>query len=336
MSSKEATNLNIPGSTKQGQQAHTFTNLQSGNLLSVGQLCDDGYEIKFTKDQVEFCKNNKTCFKGKRNEENGMWTTKFPHQANIILSYKPLGDAIRFMHAACFSPCLSTWCKAIDKGYFSSWHGLTSKRVRQLLKHVPEATAKGHMTQEHQHLRSTKKFVANSLKPTGAEAYVKIELAKSTQHSNIYSDLTGRFPQRSSRGNQYIFILYDTNSNCIFAEPIKDRTSTHIEKAYGKILNTLKKANISPAIHILDNEASKTYSTLIQKHGKTKIQFVPPNVHRRNIAERAIRTFKAHLIAGLCSTHKDFPLNLWDRLLPQAQMTLNMMRQSNADANISA
>ena len=86
----------------------------------------------------------------------------------------------------------------------------------------------------------------------------------------------------------------------------------------------------------MDNEASKTYSTLIQKHGKTKIQFVPPNVHRRNVAERAIRTFKAHLIAGLCSTHKDFPLNLWDRLLPQAQMTLNMMRQSNANANISA
>ena len=59
-------------------------------------------------------------------------------------------------------------------------------------------------------------------------------------------------------------------------------------------------------------------------------------MHRRNIAERAIRTFKAHFIAGLCSTHKNFPLNLWDRLVPQAQMTVNMLRQSNCNPKISA
>ena len=338
MSSSGATNLNIPGSTTHGQKAHIFNELQSGNLLSVGQLCDDGYEIKFTKDQVHFCKNKSTCFAGQRNKINGMWMTKFPHQANIILPYKPLGDAIRFMHAACFSPCLSTWCKAIDAGYFSSWHGLTSKRVRQFIKHIPEATTKGHLVQEKQNLRSTNSFMANNLKPIYKEAYVKIELAKPTPtlNKNIYSDLTGRFPQRSTRGNQYIFVLYDTNSNCIFAEPIKDRTSTHIEKAYEKIINILQQANIYPLIHVLDNEASKTYSTLIQKHGKTKIQFVPPHVHRRNVAERSIRTFKAHFISGLCSTHRDFPLNLWDRLIPQAQMTLNMMRPSNINANISA
>ena len=290
MSSTETTNLNIPGSTTQGQKAHIFNELQSGNLLSVGQLCDDGYEVKFTKEQVNFCKNNKTCFTGKRNEENGMWMTKFPHQANIIPPYKPLGDAIKFMHAACFSPCLSTWCKAIDAGFFSSWHGLTSKRVRQFIKQIPDATSKGHMTQERQHLRSTNTFRANYLEPVNDEAYVKIELATPNRalNNNIYSDLTGRFPQRSSRGNQYIFILYDTNSNHIIAEPIKDRTSTHIEKAFEKISTILEKANISPSIHILDNEASKTYSTLIQKHGKTKIQFVPPNVHRRNVAERSI------------------------------------------------
>ena len=89
-------------------------------------------------------------------------------------------------------------------------------------------------------------------------------------------------------------------------------------------------------MHILDNEASKTYAKLIQNNRQTKIQFVPPNMHRRNIAERAIRTFKAHFIAGLCSTHKDFPLNLWDILLPQATMTLNMLRPSNENPDISA
>ena len=40
---------------------------------------------------------------------------------------------------------------------------------------------------------------------------------------------------------------------------------------------------------------------------KEKFQLVPPYIHQRNSAERAIRTFKEHFIAGLSSTHKDFP-----------------------------
>jgi len=337
MSSSKSTTLNIPYSSTEGKKAHIFDALSSGNLLSVGQLCDDGYKVTFTKDKVLFSKNAKEQFSGKRKLVNGMWTVQFPYKANIILPYKPLGDAIKFMHAACFSPCVSTWCQAIDAGYFSTWPGLTSKRVRQFIPQNTIPTVKGHLTQEKQHLRSTQ-IKANNAIETNNDAYVTIESARPTDllNNKSYSDLTGRFPQRSNRGNQYIFILYDTNSNHIFAEPIKDRTSTHIEQAYKKISGKLKSVGIKPALHILDNEASSSYSKLIQNHGDTIIQFVPPNVHRRNIAERAIRTFKAHFIAGLCSTHKHFPLTLWDRLIPQAQMTLNMLRPSKRDPTISA
>jgi hypothetical protein len=65
-------------------------------------------------------------------------------------------------------------------------------------------------------------------------------------------------------------------------------------------------------------------------------QLVPPHVHRRNAAERAIRTFKNHFIAGLCSTDKDFPLHLWDRLLPQALISLNLLRGSRINPRLSA
>jgi hypothetical protein len=58
--------------------------------------------------------------------------------------------------------------------------------------------------------------------------------------------------------------------------------------------------------------------------------------HRRNAAERAIRSFKDHLIAGLCSTDKSFPMHLWDRLLPQAVITLNMLRTSRINPKLSA
>jgi hypothetical protein len=67
----------------------------------------------------------------------------------------------------------------------------------------------------------------------------------------------------------------------------------------------------------LDNEASKLLKTYLHQQDIT-FQLVPPYIHRRNSAERAIRSFKDHLIAGLCSTDKSFPMHLWDILLPQA------------------
>jgi hypothetical protein len=57
----------------------------------------------------------------------------------------------------------------------------------------------------------------------------------------------------------------------------------------------------------------------------TILQLVPPSTHHANAAEHAIHTFKNHFIAGLCSTNPDFPLHLWDRLLEQAILTLNLM-----------
>ena len=46
--------------------------------------------------------------------------------------------------------------------------------------------------------------------------------------SKIYTDQTGRFPITSSCGYKYIMIAYYYNSNNILAEPIKSRTSLHI------------------------------------------------------------------------------------------------------------
>jgi hypothetical protein len=65
-------------------------------------------------------------------------------------------------------------------------------------------------------------------------------------------------------------------------------------------------------------------------------QLVPPHCHRRNAAERAIRTFKEHFVAGLSSVNPTFPLHLWDRLLPQAEITLNLLRTSRLHPQLSA
>ena len=50
----------------------------------------------------------------------------------------------------------------------------------------------------------------------------------------------------------------------------------------------------------------------------------------------AIQNFKAHFLSILAGTADNFPMQLWDRLLPQADITVNLLRQSNATPTVSA
>ena len=104
----------------------------------------------------------------------------------------------------------------------------------------------------------------------------------------IYSNQTGRFPVRSYRGNQYIMVLLEVDSDAILAEPMKDRTSGEMTRAYTSIMDRLHSYGIKPTLHILDNECSVEFKKAIQSYGAT-YQLVPPNDHRRNIAEEQVK-----------------------------------------------
>ncbi len=66
------------------------------------------------------------------------------------------------------------------------------------------------------------------------------------------------------------------------------------------------------------------------------MELVPPGCHQQNAAEVAIRNFKSHFLSILAGVADDFPQNLWDRLLPQTEITLNLIRQSNTMPTVSA
>jgi hypothetical protein len=65
-------------------------------------------------------------------------------------------------------------------------------------------------------------------------------------------------------------------------------------------------------------------------------QLVPPHCHRCNAAERAISTFKEHFVSGISSVDPSFPMHLWDILLPQAEITLNLLRICRLHPQLSA
>ena len=121
----------------------------------------------------------------------------------------------------------------------------------------------------------------------------------------------------------------------IFAEPMKTRSAIDHLNAYKRIHSILIARGLRPQLQRLDNEASTHLKTFLADQ-KIDYQLVPPHAHRRNQAERAIRVFKNHFIAGLCSTDPNFPLHLWDRLLPQALITLNLLRSSHINPQLSA
>eukprot|EP00804_Cyclotella_cryptica_P013536 CCRYP_017241-RA/>CCRYP_017241-RA protein AED:0.47 eAED:0.47 QI:0/0/0/1/0/0/2/0/225 len=146
-------------------------------------------------------------------------------------------------------------------------------------------------------------------------------------NGTTYTDFTGRFPNMSLENNQYVFVAYDYTTNAIIVRAITDCESNTIVKAFDDIFSYLNSKGFKPRFNVLDNEASHAITEYLRRHD-IKWQFVPPNEHRLNAAERAIQTFKNHFISGLCSTDRDFPSQLWDKLLQQAQDSLNMLRTS--------
>jgi hypothetical protein len=89
-------------------------------------------------------------------------------------------------------------------------------------------------------------------------------------------------------------------------------------------------------LQILDNKASSAYKESITFKWNATFQLVPPDMHHCNWAERAICTFKDHFLAILAGVNVAFPPYLWDLLVPQAELTLNLLRQATLNPRISA
>ena len=254
--------------------------------------------------------------------------------SNNAYEIKAKKQLIMYYHRCCFSPVISTWITAIEQGNFCTWSGLTATAVKKYMD-KSMATSKGHMQQQRKNLRTTQRKVEadKDIGVTTNECYFAVTAIAST--GKTFSDQTGRFPVTSSKGNKYIMIMYDYDSNSILGQPMKSRTGDEILRAFTKMHEQLKEAGLTPKLHRLDNECPTTLKFYMKKEN-ISYQLVPPHIHRRNTAEKAISTFKDHFIAGLASVSPKMPMHLWCRLLPQAFLTLNLMRQSRINPKLSA
>ena len=63
-----------------------------------------------------------------------------------------------------------------------------------------------------------------------------------------------------------------------------------------------------------------------KNEAKIEYNFISAGTHRANKAERAIRSWKNHFIAGISTVDPDFPMSQWPKFLLQAELTFNHLR----------
>ena len=108
--------------------------------------------LRLTTDEVEkYCNwvQADTITKGATIKEASLVTPPkhtHSHCANAAAGYTPraIPDLINYYHAAAGYPIKTTWLRAIKKGYYIGWPGLTADRVQTHLRPKIE-TALGHM-----------------------------------------------------------------------------------------------------------------------------------------------------------------------------------------------
>jgi hypothetical protein len=164
--------------------------------------------------------------KGSRDHATGLWRINLlqtnptgtisqppyqPHTVNNVYVLCNSGALVNYLHTAMLSCTKSALVHAINKEHLTTWPGLTVEAVNKHLKLTP-ATAMGHMNQRRQNTMSTKpKLIAKDdedITPLGSEEKIHLVFAVVLDHGQVYTDLTGAFPTRSSRGNNGLMICY--------------------------------------------------------------------------------------------------------------------------------
>jgi hypothetical protein len=205
--------------------------------------------------------------------------------ANNVYELRNTGALVHYLHKVLFSPTKSAMLQAVKDGHLITWPGLTEDVINKHLKLTP-ATAMGHMNQRRQNKRSTSKDPVEKQPTPDTDLGTKTHLmyAVVVDQSQLYTNLTGKFPVRSSRGNSYIMVCYVYDCNYVKVIPMKSRSASEWVNAYDTVNQDLTVKGFKPKLQTLDNEASAALKNFFTINDIAN-QLVPPHCHRRNAAE---------------------------------------------------
>lgn len=255
-------------------------------------------------------------------------------------------NQVSHIHAALYSPSDSTMLTAARRGYIAMFPGSTPAAITTYPPNSV-ATAQGHLDRVRQGIRSTK---TRQLQLPDTDSHIDPDsgfnddtttcidpkiYTRQFKPGDLHVDATGPFPVQSTSGNQFLLIFYIEGANSFKSIPMRSNTAASNIDAYDQVIDYCTARHVVTDFIRLDNNTSSDLERHLHSKG-VGFQYVPPGNHRVNKAERGIRTYKNHFISGLCSADPDFDLALWDHLIPQADMTLNLLRSSAINPQISA
>jgi hypothetical protein len=167
------------------------------------------------------------------------------------------GALVHYLHKALFSPTKSAMLQAVKDGHLIMWPGLKKDAIHKHLKLTP-ATAMGHVNQRRQNIRSTSRthIVDEPTPDTDLGTKTHLVYAVVVDQGQLYTDLTGKFPVRCSKGNSYVMVCYIYDCNYGKVIPIKSRSASEWVKAYDTIHQEITVKGVKPKLQTLDNEAS--------------------------------------------------------------------------------
>jgi hypothetical protein len=256
------------------------------SLLLVVQLCNEGYIITFRNASVTICDPQEfQILSGARDLDIGIWRINLRKDnqqlqqsvANNVYELVNTGALVHYLHKALFSPTKSALLQAVKNGHLVTWPGLTEEAIHKHLK-LTLATAMGHMNQRRQIIRSTSKTPIEDVPTTETNLGTKTHLvyAVLVNQEQLYTDLTGKFPVRSSNGNSYVMVCYIYDCNYVKVVPMRSRSSSEWVKSYDHIHQELTAKGFKTKIQTLDNEASAALKHFFTAND-VEYQLVPPH-----------------------------------------------------------
>jgi hypothetical protein len=236
MDSSHTAELEIPELNAATSKANVFTGMANHSLLSVGQLCDEGYIVTFKQASVTICDTQKSqILNGPRDLDTGLWRINLKQTnnhisepiSNNVYELRNTGSLVHYLHNALFSPTKSAMLQAVKDRHLITWPGLTKDDINKHLKPMP-ATAMGYMSQRRQNISSTsKKPITDQPTPcTDFGTKTHLVYAVVVDQGQLYTDLPGKLPVRSSKGNSHVMVCYVYECNYVKVIPIKFRSAS--------------------------------------------------------------------------------------------------------------
>ena len=238
MVSNQETEFDIPNVPTTANKARIFNKLKSGNLLSVGQYCDQDCSAHFYKNKMVILnKQQQIILQGPRDWSNRLWKATIPIKRNqqqhrsltptpvinaMIEAKTPKTDLMEFLYKSMGAPPKQTFINAINNKFLKTVPFLSKINVKKYLQKCIE-TYKGHMQQQRKNLvlpfqQTEHKEDDTPVSPLmldGAPQKTHVILAAITDINDkklgwTYGDLTGKYPIQSTHGNNYILVRSTT------------------------------------------------------------------------------------------------------------------------------